>query len=138
MLGVVADERELRRGLAEAVITARGARTIGELAQRAGFHRNTWSRLESGESMSERNYFAVEHALDWERGSIRRYLRGGPLPGPAPAGPVEDPTVARRRAEDAILDSQELSDDEKRVLLATLRALRGEDAPGDRRRRITG
>lgn len=42
----------------------------------------TWQRVEEGEKVQTLSYSGIETALGWARGSIRRYLDGGPPPVP--------------------------------------------------------
>ena len=95
-----------------------------DLAQRLRRDLRTVQALERGERKSLRvtTLGALDRALRWEAGSAERAMDGG------------EPTVLRDDSVDqeerAIMESPGLSEDEKRVLLATLRAMRGEQRPG--------
>jgi hypothetical protein len=118
------------REMGALITDARGGRDMQELADSVGLHRNIWGRAERGENVSSRTRGRIEQALGWVAGSMRRYVQTGEPPR------MSDPHMDtyRGRAEDAILSSSLYTDDEKRVLVATLRALRGFDQSRERRK----
>lgn len=130
MLDVDQETTARLRELAGLITDARGARDAQELASSVRLHRNVWGRAERGLNVAPKSRNKIESALGWAQGSIRRFLETGEPPHFA------DPHMDayRGRAEDAILASTLYTDDEKRVLVATLRALRGPGHNPERRR----
>lgn len=49
----------------------------GDAAKLAGVSRPTWDAWEKGTIPTDKNWTAVERALEWERGSVEAVLAGG-------------------------------------------------------------
>jgi hypothetical protein len=114
-------ERDRLQRLGALVRAQRFARfgTVRAAEEAAGMERGPWKRVELGHPAKDVSYARVEKACDWPPGSIRGFLDGGPEPGAErPVEPAVDPDVQ------AILNLRSVSDRDRRVLLATLDALR--------------
>lgn len=84
-------------------------------ADLAGIHLNTWSRLETGNSISRNSLVRVAHALEWPPGRPWLILcgedPGDDDPEPVPPGDMAEYAAAvRRRRRDQGLSQQELAD----------------------------
>lgn len=78
------------------LVTARRKKlrlSVETAAKRGGINRLTWRSIEAGEERDRRDttFPGVEHALEWETGSVDRILRGDePVEIEPPAAQVPD------------------------------------------------
>lgn len=77
------------RGLGLLVRAARAARglSVTDAARDAGVGRSTWEAVENGKAVRDYNLGKIERVLDWQPGSIMRWLRNS---GPVPGGDTDD------------------------------------------------
>lgn len=70
--------------------------TQAQLAYRADVATNTLFKLERGDKVKDKSMWAVERALGWPRGTMRRVLDGDEPPDPEPASRSQLQTEAQR------------------------------------------